>query len=188
MILEMSRTQGKEISVTSCANYETRVLKHTLLFVLMRFRNAKLLIEPIDSDYCQRSHELALKLLGVNNQKFFPMKIIAWNVRGAAHPEFKKAIKDMVKNHNLMMFILETRLPVTKMDEIKLLLKFYYAHGIDSNGLSGGIWMMWDSARISADIRPHGTQAIHAFVKVNSNPQFSDFTWLISGVYASTCF
>lgn len=32
---------------------------------------------------------------------------------------------------------------------------------------------------------PHGTQAIHAFIKVISHPKFKKFTWLLSGVYAS---
>lgn len=45
--------------------------------------------------------------------------------------------------------------------------------------------MLWDSAAISVDIMPHGNQALHALIKVHSNPKFKDYSCLISGVYAS---
>lgn len=112
--------------------------------------------------------------MGANNNKLSPMKIIAWNVRGTAHPEFKKAIRDLVRKHKpKMLFILQTRLPVSRMDKIKRMLEFDSAHRVDSNGLSGGIWMLWDSSRISVDILPHGTQGIHALVTIISNPKFN---------------
>lgn len=101
------------------------------------------------------------------------MSVLTWNCRGAANSKFKKNISDMVQQQKpMLVFILETRLPAFKVEELKTLLDFDSVHGIDANGLSGGIWMLWDSLRISVDILPHGTQAIHAIVQEPLVPDY----------------
>lgn len=102
---------------------------------------------------------------------FFPMSILSWNCRGAAHPDFNNDIAELVLQHNpMLIFILETRLAASKAEDLKIRLRFDKVYGIDSNGLSGGIWMLWDSERISVDILPHGSQSIHALVQDPSQP------------------
>lgn len=103
---------------------------------------------------------------GVIPSKKITMSILTWNCRGGAHPEFIKAITDLVSQHKpMLIFIIETRLPAVMADDLKVELKYDSVHGVDSNGLSGGIWMIWDSTRISVDILPHGNQAIHVLVQ-----------------------
>lgn len=85
---------------------------------------------------------------------------------GAAKPNFKNSIIDHVaSNAPMMVIILETRVSTSGMDECKRYLNFDSAFGIDSVGLSGGLWMK--SNLISVDILPNGFQAIHAIVKVS---------------------
>lgn len=64
----------------------------------------------------------------------------------------------------MLIFILETRLLASRAVDLKEQLRYNSVHGVDSNGLSGGIWMIWDSLRISVDILPHGSHAIHSLV------------------------
>lgn len=128
----------------------------------------------------------ALQLLGINNPIHFPMKILSWNVRGAAHPNLKTTLMDMVRRDKPeIIFLLETRLPASRREEIKDLIKYNSSQGIDAHGFSGGIWFLWDSTRVSVDLLPSGGQAFHAMIQVISNPQFKEFSWLLSGVYAS---
>lgn len=95
------------------------------------------------------------------------MSILCWNCRGAASPDIHQDISDLVRDHRpMMLYLLETRLPGHRVEEIKTWLGYDGVHTIDSVGLSGGIWMLWDKAVISVDIMPHGNQAIHALVKV----------------------
>lgn len=94
------------------------------------------------------------------------MSILCWNSRGAAHPDFKKVLKDMVDDKKpMVIFILETRIPASRIEATRKLLKYDSARGVDSNGLSGGIWLIWDSTRVTIDLLPYGNQAIHAFIK-----------------------
>lgn len=65
------------------------------------------------------------------------------------------------------------------------MIKYDSAKGIDAYGFFGGIWLLWDSNRVTVDLLPSGGQAFHAFIQVHSNSQFKDFTWLLCGVYAS---
>lgn len=119
------------------------------------------------------------ELLGNNSIPFF-MKILCWNSQGAARPQFREDIMDIVRLHDpMLIFITETRVPTDRADSIWEDLKFDSATGIDAIGLSGGIWVLWDSARIYVEIPPHGQQALHLLVKVISIPKFSKFTWLL---------
>lgn len=68
----------------------------------------------------------------------------------------------------MMVILLETKLPANEGSHMAEFLGFDSNDGVDANGLSGGIWMLWDSIRISVDILPHSKQAIHAFVKESS--------------------
>lgn len=113
------------------------------------------------------------------------MQILCWNCRGAASHDFLTHVEDLVRIKDpMLVFILETRVSTAKVEQAKIRLGFDGAHGIDAVGLSGGIWMFWDTARISVDILPHGNQALHAFVQVIYH-LYSNFTWLISGIYAN---
>lgn len=109
---------------------------------------------------------MALPTLGVKTSNYFPMSILSWNCRGGAHPDFMSNIEDMVTQKKpILIFILETRLPASRVEDLKTALRYDSAHGVDANGLSGGIWMIWDSLKVSVDILPHSNQAIHALIQ-----------------------
>lgn len=94
---------------------------------------------------------------------------------------------DLVNSNNLMLvFITETKLPKDRVEPLRAKLRVDYADGIDAAGLSGGIWAMLDSNRLDVQVLPHGQQAHHLIVKVKKNADFTQFNWIISGIYAST--
>lgn len=62
-------------------------------------------------------------------------------------------------------FIFFPIVPASGIEQAKVRLGLDGAHGIDAIGLSGGIRMLWDTARVEVDILPHGNQAIHSFFK-----------------------
>lgn len=117
---------------------------------------------------------------------FFLLKIICWNCRGASSSDVTNTTIDMVRTHNaFMVFLLETRVLATRIEILKRELKFDSTYGIDARGLSGAIWLLWDSQKIQVEILPHDFQALHAIVQVISDPKTKNLSWLISGSYAS---
>lgn len=78
------------------------------------------------------------------------MKIMCWNCRGAGHYNFLDTITSLVRiNDPMLVFITETKQPVSGAINLRTRLNFDSSDGIDSIGLSGGIWAMWDSNRAS---------------------------------------
>lgn len=50
----------------------------------------------------------------------------------------------------------------------------------DADGFSGGIWLLWDSAKVQIDVLSVATHVIHASVQVSS----TNFSWIFSALYA----
>ena len=124
--------------------------------------------------------------LGDSIPSFMDLKILTWNCRGAANPEFRRAFLELKRIHNpIICFILETRVSGEPANRLCDQLGFGGKHIVNANGFSGGIWMIWDPTAVKVDIIPHGNQAIHAVCQVLNSNSFN-FSWLISGIYAST--
>lgn len=160
--------------------------KTELLFLPIWFQFARILNNPLPQERPLWSQDHAYLILGIDTTNFFPMKAFCWNCWGAASSETNNKLKDMVNTHDpLMVILLETRFSTAGMDAMRRHLNFDLAYGINAMGFSSGIWLMWDSQRISFDILPHDFQAIHAIIHVLSVPKFRDFKCLFSAVYAS---
>lgn len=174
LILGMLASLSTQVFVRPSVNCELRDFRSELLLIPLRFPMARIRFKEFLKNELKWSNPMALKTLRVKPSEFFPMSVLAWNCRGAAHPDFMKNICDLATQHKpMLIYILETRLPFSRIDNLKKKLKLYEVHGVDSNGLSGGIWMFWDSRRISVDILPHSHQAIHALVREAHVPDSS---------------
>lgn len=70
------------------------------------------------------------------------MQVLVWNCRGAGDSEFERAIMDLVRiNNPTLVFLLETRLTASRIGPFKTTLGLHSSNGVDSVGLSSGIWM-----------------------------------------------
>lgn len=140
-------------------------------------------LPPMESHGRTTSH-------GTATAKFFPMSILCWNGRGAVSPEFCNTIMELVtKYRSMLAFITETRVSAVRVEDIKTQLGFDRTAGIDSIGLSGGIWALWDSSRISVEVLPHGQQTLHMLVK-EPPPMFAELLpqpYLQGGEFSGGC-
>lgn len=94
------------------------------------------------------------------------MKILAWNVRGATKASFRRNFMDLYSTHCPHIAIVsETRIVGTRAETISTALEFDSVHRMDPMGFTSGIWLLWNSAKISMDIFPSMDKVIHAIAK-----------------------
>ncbi|GKV28437.1 hypothetical protein SLEP1_g37496 [Rubroshorea leprosula] len=94
------------------------------------------------------------------------MKIISWNCRGALKAGFRKSVTDLIRIHNpAMLLILETKISCPDAQEVANSLGFPKSCIVNSYGLAGGLWLLWDDSRLSVDILSANNQAIHAVIQ-----------------------
>ncbi|KAL2924062.1 hypothetical protein RDABS01_015553, partial [Bienertia sinuspersici] len=113
------------------------------------------------------------------------MSFLAWNARGIARPSFENNLRHLAHHHRPdLIFICERR---TSRRRTKRIIKdlpfddFFYAEPM---GFSGGLLLMWNTAKVSFTPAGSDLHAIHGTVKVDS---LSDPIFL-SCIYASTKF
>ncbi|KAF7827149.1 reverse transcriptase [Senna tora] len=108
------------------------------------------------------------------------MKILAWNVRGAANPDFRRAFRDIMLIYQPDAVILtETRISGEHAEQIISSLGFDNTFKVDGMGFAGGIWLLWNPRAISVEIISFSFQEIHCLVKVNHT------CFLLTCLYAS---
>ncbi|GLT80975.1 hypothetical protein SLA2020_523840 [Shorea laevis] len=111
------------------------------------------------------------------------MKIISWNCHGALKAGFRKSVMDLKRIHNLaMLLILETKISGQNAQEVADSLGFPKSCIVNSDGLAGGLWLLWDDSRLSVDVLSTSNQAIHAVIQVSNNPSLP-FNWFFSSIY-----
>ena len=111
------------------------------------------------------------------------MNIIIWNYRGALKLSFQANFRDLVANHDPIIFVvMETRLGSEMAKEIMGKLPFQGVIHTDLVGFVGGLWFLWDSDRVEVTNLASTEQEIHTVLKVNS---FS-LNWIFTIVYASS--
>ncbi|XP_075671161.1 uncharacterized protein LOC142640761 [Castanea sativa] len=95
------------------------------------------------------------------------MNIIIWNSRGTLKPNFQSHVHDLVNIHNPgIMVIMETKVGGDKAREIIGRLPFDEAICIETRGLSGGLWLMWNSNIVEVSLLAKTEQEIHVLIKV----------------------
>ncbi|GLT63047.1 hypothetical protein SLA2020_356410 [Shorea laevis] len=80
------------------------------------------------------------------------------------------------------MLIVETKLSGEVARSQAASLGFAKSFVVNSDGLAGGLWLLWDDAAVSVDIVSYSDQAIHAIIKVCNDPLFPT-DWFLSGIY-----
>ncbi|XP_057999359.1 uncharacterized protein LOC110643786 [Hevea brasiliensis] len=109
------------------------------------------------------------------------MTIVTWNIQGAAGRHSLRALKDLCRHHKSMILVLiETKISGPRADVISLSLGFGNWVRVEATGLSGGIWIFWNTDVVSVSVIYSHSQFIHCLVE-----NVSCFKWFFSTVYAS---
>ncbi len=111
------------------------------------------------------------------------MKILAWNCRGAAKPSFMSTFKRLVQLHcPEICFLCETRVSGEGLRRVQRRIEVEWeSFVVESQGMSGGILMLWRRGVASVDVFRNCAQQV---VMVISEP--NEPPWVLCGVYAST--
>ncbi|XP_023874018.1 uncharacterized protein LOC111986582 [Quercus suber] len=80
-----------------------------------------------------------------------------------------------------VMIIIETKIGGPRPKAISDRLPFDGAIHMETIGLAGGLWVLWDSSQVEVSELASTEQEIHAIVKVIS----SNSSWVLSAIYAS---
>ena len=130
---------------------------------------------------------IASAMMGTNsmevpNIKCSKMNILLWNCRGALNGDFTRRVFEMAVNHfPAIMIITETRVGGDRATKIIEGLPFDGFFVTETIGYAGGLWLLWKKEEVEVFVLAATEQEIHATIKVCN----SEFTWLISSVYAS---
>lgn len=93
------------------------------------------------------------------------MKIVSWNCQGVGDDEFRRKFRELVRVHRLdVVFLLETRVAQEQAYNIAPFLGFSRYHLAPTDGMDGGIWLLWNEENIDVDILEFDDQYIHALV------------------------
>lgn len=110
------------------------------------------------------------------------MDIVCWNCRGALNLFFNNSVQDLVQNFSpTILIISETKVSGARAKAITDRLPFDGAIHANNIGLTGGLWVLWNSGQIEVTALSSTEQEIHAVVKDLS----WGTSWLLSAIYAS---
>lgn len=98
------------------------------------------------------------------------MLLLSWNCQGAASPLFRICAGDLIQDHNPdICVIIEPRISGDRAKRVIEKLGFHNYYREDSQGFSGGIWLMWNETNISVRILQSHRQCIHFTWKTNND-------------------
>jgi hypothetical protein len=121
---------------------------------------------------------LACKYISI---KYF-MKFLFWNCRGAGSEEFCAVMHDLRKNHKFQIgAVAEPRVSGFRADKIIEKLKFESSFRVEAQGMSGGLWLMWNNSNVNVKILNSSRHFIHGSVDEGSSE-----AWLFTVVYANS--
>ena len=132
---------------------------------------------------------IASVMMGTNsveipNNHCAQMNILLWNCRGALNMDFKTRVMEMVINHfPTIMILTETRVGGDRTAKIAESLPFDGFFATETIGYAKGLWFLWKKKDVEIIVLSATEQEIHATVKVRD----SDFSWILSPIYASPC-
>ena len=110
----------------------------------------------------------------------FLMNFLFWNYEGAGNNEFCALVHDLRRlYHYHIMAVVEPRVIGVRVDKIVEKLKFKSQFRVEAQGISGGIWLLWNHSRININILDSSMHFIHGIVNEGSID-----SWLFTVVYA----
>ena len=90
------------------------------------------------------------------------MKIIAWNVQGAKKSQITEEIKFIQKHHQPdLIFLTETMVNEEHTKRLISRLGFQFYDFSNPINHSGGIWVLWNTTNIKANVLLKDDRAIH---------------------------
>lgn len=108
------------------------------------------------------------------------MKIPTWNCQGAGNQDFATNFREIVREHHPhVVYVIETRVFPAHADIILPTLGFSDWLRAPTNGMMGGIWLLWNSVDTDVELLHMDDQAIHALINRRDLP-----SWAVTGVYA----
>lgn len=111
------------------------------------------------------------------------MNILCWNSRGAACTKFRSTVMDLVRSHHIdVLFVCEPRISGPKALAVIKSLGFSCFEVIDPEKFSGGLWLLWNDAKVKLDIIGTSDQSISACLSWQGQKP-----WLFSAIYARPC-
>ena len=115
------------------------------------------------------------------NYPYYLMKLFFWNCRGAGSSEFRAVINDLKKTHNFqIMAIVEPRVSGARADRIIDQMKFDSSFRVEAQGMSGGLWVLWNGSNVHVKILNSSRHFIHGIVDEGNAEK-----WLFTVVYAN---
>ncbi|OMO91594.1 hypothetical protein CCACVL1_07070 [Corchorus capsularis] len=125
-------------------------------------------VEVFGRLYLQKRLELlrAASRMGIQDPRWFPMKILSYNARGAANPLFKQLVRQLVADHKpTMLIITEPRISGSRGELVRNSLGFDGSEYVDPIGFSGGIWILWHTTEIDVTVKSKTRQEITVDIK-----------------------
>ncbi|GMJ01875.1 hypothetical protein HRI_003856700 [Hibiscus trionum] len=109
------------------------------------------------------------------------MKLLSWNVRGLGLSRTTRRLKNFLRDVKpTVIFLIETKLPNTRMEKVRKLLGFPNGVDVAAVGRSGGLSMAWrSSCRVA--VRSYSCRHIDIMVEDDSN----GFSWRCTGFYGA---
>ncbi|KAF7820958.1 reverse transcriptase [Senna tora] len=184
LVFSTNSVRTIDVCVTSFLKLDTGILKYKFRFTLHLSLKPDENIQMLGAVNSSNSDEVA-DSVGQNyyvvDTNMTPLTILIWNARGAASAEFRRVIHDLKTRHKPhVLFISETRVGGTRVEQIINSLGFDCFHKVDPMGYAGGMWLLWDTDSVRANVYGHAFQEIHATLQVNNSELF-----LASFIYAS---
>ena len=113
------------------------------------------------------------------------MNLLIWKCKGTLNPAFCNNVIELVRMYSPTILILtETKVSGRRAKRIADRLPFDGAIFANTIGLSGGLWLLWDSSRVDIVELSSTEQEIHAMI----TPNYSSSPWLLSTIYANPRF
>ncbi|KAL6535724.1 hypothetical protein OROHE_012568 [Orobanche hederae] len=98
----------------------------------------------------------------------------------ARDDDFRRNFRDLVRTHHPdIVYVLETRVGSNVAESIASNLGFTNHKLAPTDGMDGGIWMLWNEDNLDVDFVEVEDQGIHAVISRHQHEP-----WLISGIYA----
>ena len=93
------------------------------------------------------------------------MNAISWNCRGLGATSTVQELRDLCKQLKpTIVFLMETRAKEGKVEELRRGLKFDFKYSIDSDGLLGGLCLLWNK-NIDIEVVTACRNYIHTFCR-----------------------
>ena len=112
------------------------------------------------------------------------MNMLIWICRGALNPNFFSFISNLIHKHlPTILVIMETKVSKDRVRSTVDRLPMDGAILVNNIGLTGGLWVLWDSTQVDVSELSTTEQEVHVLVNINS-PN-SQVPWLLSAIYTS---